>query len=543
MSDLQLPGLEDLRLVGRGASADVYVGHQTDLERPVAVKVLVDPATDDAQYQRFARECRTIGRVASSSDVVTPFFAGLTTDHRPYLVMEYLPGGSLAELVRREGPLPVDEVVAAGVALARALEAAHGVGVLHRDVKPENVLLDTDGHAKLADFGIARLASAHTTATNAFTPNHVAPEIVRGGPATEASDVYSLCSTLYTAATGHPPYRTNDGDTMWAVLSKKAEGHPPDDPGGLPSPLRDVLLAGLAVDPGARPTLGELVHRLEAVEQASAADVTVPVVAPAGTVPADRKVVLRRHGSLVPPPSQPLPPPRRNTWATAIGAAVVAFLVVVLAAVALGIARQNGGQTGDNSTPTTTAATTTPATTQPPPAAQAPPATEPPATAPPVETTPAPPPPAAAPPAAPPAPPATEPPPAPIAEPAASPQAVIDEFFTAVNNGDIDGGWSRFTPGLQARTGYDTFVDFTRRIPNIEIVTHEGCEEQGRTARCQVVVRNTTYKGGVSRERLTIRLVPGNPQAPAPYLIDNTDARFLRCDVRNPGEQGCSAYV
>jgi serine/threonine protein kinase len=181
--DPVLPGFTILRTLGQGGTAVVYLARQESLDRLVAVKVLRRGVEDERAWRHFRREATTIARLSAHPNVVTVYTAGRSEADQPYLVTEYLDRGSLSDVIAAEGPLPPATVARVGVAVADALMAAHALGILHRDVKPGNVLLDRHGRIKLGDFGIARLLSGHSTSTTdliAFTPEHVAPETLRG---------------------------------------------------------------------------------------------------------------------------------------------------------------------------------------------------------------------------------------------------------------------------------------------------------------------------------------------------------------------------
>jgi serine/threonine-protein kinase len=189
--------------------ATVYLAHDSDLERPVAVKVLGEPlAHDEAFVERFRREARTAAQL-SHPNVVQVFDTG-EEDGRIFIVMEYVEGEGLEVLLRREGRVPPERARELALQVCSALHYAHGKGVVHRDVKPANLLLRTDGVLKVADFGIARPAQA-TQLTEAGTvlgtAAYLPPEIARGEPATERSDIYSLGAVLYELFTGRPPYK------------------------------------------------------------------------------------------------------------------------------------------------------------------------------------------------------------------------------------------------------------------------------------------------------------------------------------------------
>ncbi|WP_432457896.1 protein kinase domain-containing protein [Cellulomonas iranensis] len=214
--DLGLPGYTDLREVARGGDSVVYRAHQPALHRDVAIKVLLE--TDPATRGRFARELEITVRLGRQHPhVVTVLDTGTTAQGHPCLVMDFHDLGSLHDRLRSHGPLPVAEVVAAGTAVADALAFAHAHGVLHRDVKPQNVLLLPTSYV-LTDFGIARMADAgHTASLERFSYRHASPQVLDGLEPTAADDVWSLGSTLSTLLDGRAPFAAPDPDDDTAL--------------------------------------------------------------------------------------------------------------------------------------------------------------------------------------------------------------------------------------------------------------------------------------------------------------------------------------
>jgi serine/threonine-protein kinase len=246
-----------LALLGTGATGSVYRAHDEVLNRAVAIKAL-HPNCDAAVRTRFMNESRAIG-AALHPNILAVFDAGTEGD-TPYMVME-LATHSLRDAMRAHR-LDIEAVRRVGIQIARALSAAHAAKILHRDVKPANILACDAGVWKLADFGIARLPDSTLTDTGQFlgSPSYAAPESLRVGQFTPASDIYALAATLYEALAGAPPHGEHD---MPSVV-RKLEHDPPPLHLRCPVPraMGDAIMAALARDPAARPTADELAHRL-----------------------------------------------------------------------------------------------------------------------------------------------------------------------------------------------------------------------------------------------------------------------------------------
>jgi hypothetical protein len=245
------------RRIGSGGMATVYLAHDPLLDRDVAVKVprlggLDGGGSPDAEtLERFKAEVRAIGRL-NHPNIVTVYDGG-EQDGSPYLVMEPVDGESLAELIRREGPLPAER--AAGIArqIAEALAYAHGLQLVHRDVKPQNILLDRSGRAKVTDFGIVKSADVTRTLTGTVlgTASFIAPEVAGGEPASAAADIYALGVVLYQMLTGHVPFEADNPITA-AVRSQREDPPPPSSLAPVPDWLERVVLKALARDPRQR---------------------------------------------------------------------------------------------------------------------------------------------------------------------------------------------------------------------------------------------------------------------------------------------------
>ncbi len=325
--------------VGAGAMGVVWRARDERLRRTVAVKqLLLRPGLDAEQAEqarnRALREARITARLQHVNVVVVYDIAEV--DGQPWLVMEYVPSLSLAAALRKEGPLPPYRVANIGAQAAAGLAAAHDVGVVHRDVKPGNVLLGEDGVVKIADFGIARAVDdVMPTATGVLTgtPAYLAPEQAKGEQPNAASDVFALGATLYAAVEGQPPFGLHDNPLALLHLVAGGQVRPARQAG----PLTDTLTELLRADPADRPTMREAQAALAAV----AAEPTLP-----GGFPVPEAIRAWTTPSIVPVLAEPLPlavrppPPRRRPirWTFA---GVVLVLVV---GVALALVNRNGRQ-------------------------------------------------------------------------------------------------------------------------------------------------------------------------------------------------------
>jgi len=294
-------GYVELREVGRGGFGVVYRARQVEFNRTVALKVLTNVFDDPGARARFERECLAMGSLSGHPNIVTVYAAGYTSDGRPYIAMEFLPGGTLAERLAGRG-IPWSEAAAIGIKICGALQRAHDSGVLHRDVKPENVLVSAYDEPKLADFGIARLHGGYETRSGIVTATfaHAAPELLEGKPPSATSDVYSLASTLYSLITGHPPFVIEGDDTLPAVIARIATQPPPDlRSRGVPDSVCAALEHALAKDPAARtPTAEAFGHELQDAVRVAGSDPADMVVAAGGggRSPSTRRRGLQRFG-------------------------------------------------------------------------------------------------------------------------------------------------------------------------------------------------------------------------------------------------------
>ena len=240
------------RVLGEGAMAKVLLAHDAELGREVAVKLLDEGLAADPSFRaRFAREARVAAGL-SHPNVVTVFDVG-EADGRPFIVMELVPGRTLEERLRRDGALPADDVLAIARQVCAGLEHAHANGLVHRDLKPGNLIERDDGTIKIADFGIARAVEG-TELTEAGTvvgtAAYLAPEQAEAGTVTPATDLFALGVVLYELLTGRQPWKVES----LAQLAGRRELTPPELPADTPPGLRAAIERSLRPDPEDRPS-------------------------------------------------------------------------------------------------------------------------------------------------------------------------------------------------------------------------------------------------------------------------------------------------
>jgi serine/threonine-protein kinase/serine/threonine-protein kinase PknK len=254
-AELEAEGYHDAEPVGRGGFGVVYRCNEPSLDRVVAVKVLSsDP--DDADLAHFNHEQRAMGRVSGHPNIVPVLHSGVTFAGRPYIVMPYHRRDTLSAWIRSHGPLEAREALDIGVRLAGALETAHRAGVLHRDVKPSNVLLTAYGEPQLGDFGIARMAGSRETSAQRVVGSlaYIAPELFEGAAPSVAADVYGLAVTVFTVLSGKPPFMVRSGEHPIAFVRRVLAGPIPDlRTEGAPDPICSAVELGLNIDPARRP--------------------------------------------------------------------------------------------------------------------------------------------------------------------------------------------------------------------------------------------------------------------------------------------------
>jgi eukaryotic-like serine/threonine-protein kinase len=329
-------------LVEHGGMSTVYRGRDRLLERTVALKVLHPHFLDDPEYvERFRREARAVAQL-SHPNIVGVIDRG-QSDGQQFIVFEFVDGENLKQLLERRGPLPVPQVVDLGIQIADALAFAHAHGLVHRDVKPQNVLLDHAGDAKVTDFGIARSLDVERgftqTGTVLGTSNYLSPEQAAGSPVTPATDIYSLGVVLYELLAGEVPFH---GDNLVVVAMKHVTEHPPsllDHRPDVPPRLARAVEHALEKNPDSRfPSMDAFATELRRCRDELGsfdAERTVISSAPAAA-PIPRQRMRRRIGRL------PL----------ALALAGLALLAAVVIALAVdrgtsgGNHHQGGGPTG-----------------------------------------------------------------------------------------------------------------------------------------------------------------------------------------------------
>lgn len=432
--------------LGSGAMGVVWKAWDERLNRTVAVKELhLRPALSDADVdttkRRAMREGRITARLMHLHAIAV--YDVVEEDGRPCLIMEHLASESLEAVLEERGPLPVGEVAKLGAQVAAALAAAHEVGIVHRDVKPGNVLVSED-ITKITDFGISRaLGDASTTGVLAGTPAYLAPEVAQGGKADFHTDVFSLGSTLYASLEGAPPFGL--GDNSIVLLHRVAAGD-------FEKPVRagelaPVLLRMLETEPEQRPTMREVQQALEAV-----ADGT-PI--PESFFAAKAPVAAEPD---VPKPSAESKP-EGDEAKKRRGIVLVAAAAVVLVGVGVAAFLAWGPNTGESANPAPQQSA------QPLPA----PMPEPPAPGKP-ETA----------------------------------DAVVSDYY-ALMPGNIDAAWQRLTPDYQTNhaSGYENFRDFWAPVTSVRA---SGVVAQGQDS-ALATITYTFNDGRVVEERTSYTLV------------------------------------
>ena len=337
-TDILPPRYSSPTRIGRGGMGDIYRATDSLLGRDVAVKILADRyAQDPSVRERFTREALSAARLSGERNTVTIYDVG-EHNGRPFIVMEYFGGGSLAQVLRNQGAQAPERAFQWLEEAARALDAAHRAGVVHRDVKPGNLMLDREGHVHVADFGIASAAgmdSLTMTGTVLGTAGYLSPEQAQGDRAVPASDRYALAVVAWELLTGERPFQS-ESPTAEAAAHLNAPVPSLAEHSDLPQELDPVFAKALAKQPSTRyETAGEFVAALRhALADAAGPTAALPVVN--GSAPATAPTTPLRagdDGEAVPPP--PAAAKGRAAWpllaallvAGAVAGALLAFFL------------------------------------------------------------------------------------------------------------------------------------------------------------------------------------------------------------------------
>jgi eukaryotic-like serine/threonine-protein kinase len=496
--------------IGQGGMGTVWLCRDERLHRDVAVKQVGllpgESVTDSARALREARSSAAL----SHRNVVTVYDV-VEEDGHIWMVMEHVPGRSLAQLVKADGPLAPERVAAIGADVAAGLASAHALGITHRDVKPGNILVRDDGVAKISDFGIARTAGDPAlTQTGLFmgTPAYFSPELARGAEPQPAADVWALGASLYAAVEGRAPYEQT-GNAM-AVISRIAN-EPPAPPrraGFLEPALRRMLDR----DPGSRWSMADAAHTLRRLadehDERTRPTPTAALGAAAGAAaeaPAEATAEVaaeaRSAATAAPAPAgrsdaDQQPRRRRGVLLPLLGIVAVLLVAAVVFA-AVNQPDQNGPERVAGGAPSSGADRTpagSPSASSPTPSASASSTTSPEGSE------------------------AAEPsqdasPVAPPGNGATSPAAVVRQYYDVVP-GDLDTGWSMLGPGLRAigQDRYDRFWNSIESVQTSRFTTGPGGDS------VDVTLRFTRKDGTVSVERHRLDLIRDDDGG---YLIND----------------------
>ncbi len=313
MPNVQIDGFDQLELVGKGGFSYVFSARQKDFNRRVALKVLTFGLVDERERRSFERECRAMGLVSQHPHIVTVFNAAFTATKQPVIVMELYSGGTMGDRQKREGRLPVAVVLDTGVKIAGALQTAHDRGLLHRDIKPQNLFISEFGEPALGDFGISTLDDERSiSGGGGLTVHYAPPEVLEGAKATAISDVYSFAATLYTLLEGARPFAPTRGSRQpIAELARRImlEAPPRMRRDDAPRGLSELLARTMSKSPDERPASAAAFGReLQRIQGELGLPVTaLPLVAAAPPTSATPAPPASEQGQADAPRAAPAP--------------------------------------------------------------------------------------------------------------------------------------------------------------------------------------------------------------------------------------------
>jgi len=357
---VRIEGYREFTRLGAGGFATVYRAYQERFDRIVAVKVL-NQTLDERALRRFERECQATGRLSGHPNVVTVLDSGLTSDGMAYMTTELMERGSLADWMDQHGAMPVADVLQIGVKMCGALTDVHEAGILHRDLKPPNILVSKYGEPALADFGISAVGFADATGnTTSFTPQHTPPEVLEGQSPAITMDVYSLGSTLYHLLNGAPAFDMAENEALLPFIMRVLnQDVPPLAPDVAPAEVSAVLARAMAKKADDRFQSAEDLGRALQGLQAMLGQQVTPMAA---TGPGTDSPSQGSIPSLLLPTFQPTLSPSTITATAstprraAIIAATAVIVIVALIGVAVAATRDNTDVNagGPGGSPTTT---------------------------------------------------------------------------------------------------------------------------------------------------------------------------------------------
>jgi serine/threonine protein kinase len=348
-------------VLGRGGMATVYYAMDRLLRRPVAVKILAEHLVEDESLRRrLLREARLAARLSHPA-IVQVYDAG-EDDERPYIVMEYIEGETLARQLDQRGRIPSSEVVALALQICDGLQYAHTAGLVHRDLKPRNLLLTRHGDVKITDFGIARADEASRvteTGTVLGTAGYLAPEQGAGQDVTAAADLYALGVVLYELLGGEKPYHFNSLPELLALQHAQAIRPLRELAPNVPANIEQAVLRCLATNPDARPA--SAAQLAEDLSSPAADPATEPLGRRQGTRPSARteQVTKRLHTPnsrtiAVPPRPRQRIASSISTHKKRLGAVALTLAAVSLLALILALTIPDGDGTPSENAPTAT---------------------------------------------------------------------------------------------------------------------------------------------------------------------------------------------